>query len=153
MGCTSIAPPFHGGNTQFAADGLPVVLIGLNDLVEMAQSKGDTATATWAPNIGGVDRKIRARLVDTGRRAFCGFSRFGPAGVDRSYRYDRYGSAVHAVPAALLDKRYPDGDGNRAGPGCGNGIRKPEPSGIICLHRNDRVLSGRPELPQIQGSR
>jgi hypothetical protein len=50
MGCTSIAPPFHGGNTQFAADGLPVVLIGLNDLVEMAQSKGDTATATWAAN-------------------------------------------------------------------------------------------------------
>ena len=95
----------------------------LNDLVEMAQSKGDAATAGWAANKSAA---LSAKFLQDWWIPADGLSSSAADGSDRSYRYDRIAPAIHTVPATLLDKRYPDGDGNCTGPGRNDGIRKSE---------------------------
>ena len=84
---------------------------GLRDLADLARSKGDTATATWASErAAAMEADVRAGLVVRRRRR----------PVRRlARRPGRPGERQHQDPAAALDRRDPDG--RRAGaPGPGD---------------------------------
>ncbi len=82
----------------------------LDDLVEMAKSKGDTATLSWAKSKSDeLKAKFDHDWWDPGQRLFADSLCFNQVLAHRSHSR-HLSTGRNATGATLLDQRHPDGD-------------------------------------------